>query len=108
MDTWVGQGLGRVTEPADRLRALVGGLFGFVTDERDGWSVLIASGGLDHPALHGVRARWTVALADGVPDQDVAAQAVVASLLLGVGGWVSRGIEPANVLGPLQRALAVD
>ena len=108
MDTWVGHGFGRASEPVGRLRALVGGLFAFVADEHDGWSVLVASGGLDHPALHGVRARWTAALAAGVPTQEVPAQVVVAALLLGVGGWVSRGIEPAEVLGPLRRALNAD
>ena len=105
MDTWVGHGLSRADEPGDRLRALVGGLFAFVTDEREGWGVLVASGGLDHPALHGVRARWALALAAGVPEQEVAAQAVVAALLLGVGGWVNRGIDPADVLAPLRRTL---
>lgn len=105
METWVGHGLRRADTAADRLRAVVGGLFAFVESERDGWGVLVASGGLDHPALHGVRGRWATTLATDDPDREVAAQAAVAAMLLGVGGWVTRGIEPGEVLGPLLRAL---
>ncbi len=111
MDTWVGHGLGRASTPTDRLRAIVGGLFAFVEGEREAWSVLVASGGLDHPALHGVRARWAIGLtpdrgADADPVDEVPAQAVVAALLLGVGSWVNRGVDPATALEPLLRALA--
>ncbi len=105
MDAWVGHGLRRADTAEDRLRALVGGLFAFVESERDGWGVLVASGGLDHPALHGVRGRWTAALTTGDRDREVAAQAVVAALLFGVGGWVTRGVEPSEVARPLQRVL---
>lgn len=105
MDTWVRHGLRRADTAPDRLRALVGGLFAFVESERDGWGVLVASGGLDHPALHGVRGRWTAALITDDPDWEVAAQAVVAALVFGVGGWVTRGVEPSEVAGPLLRVL---
>lgn len=105
MDTWVGHGLTRASTPPEALRALVGGLFAFVEAERDAWSVLVASGGLDHPALHGVRARWSAALAPAPGHPDVAAQAVVAALVLGVGGWVNRGVDPGEVQAPLLRAL---
>jgi AcrR family transcriptional regulator len=105
MDAWVGHGLSRATDPVDRLRAILGGLFAFVEAEREAWGVLVASGGLDHPALHGVRGRWAAALADDDEAGAVAAQAVVAAALLGVGGWVNRGVEPGDVLAPLRRAL---
>lgn len=105
MDTWVGHGLRRAGTTADRVRALVGGLFAFVEAERDAWGVLVASGGLDHPALHGVRGRWVAALAADGPDRQVAGQAAVAALLLGVGGWVSRGTDPSAVAQALQRVL---
>ncbi|MCU1498690.1 MAG: transcriptional regulator, TetR family [Acidimicrobiales bacterium] len=105
LDTWVGHGLARAEDRDARVRAVAGGLFAFVESEREGWSVLVASGGLDHPALHGVRGRWSARLAEDDPGSEVAAQAVVAALLLAVGGWVNRGTEPAEVVGPLQAAL---
>ncbi len=110
LDTWVGHGLHRAVDADEVLRALAGGLFAFVADEHEAWNVLVASGGLDHPALHGVRSRWAgrlagEPLADEPPAGQVPAQAVVAALLFGVGGWVNRGIEPAEVIDTLRRAL---
>lgn len=105
LDAAVGHGLTRATTRADRLRALVVGVVSFVEAEHDAWSVVVASGGLDHPALHGVRARWAAVLADGDGEVAVAAQAVVAALLLGVGGWVNRGTPAQDLLPPLARAL---
>lgn len=106
-DTWVGHGLRRATSATEALRALTGGLFAFVDAERDAWGVLVASGGLDHPALHGVRGRWATALSG--PDRgvapDVAAQAAVGALVFGVGGWVNRGIDPSEVTAVLLRTL---
>ncbi len=138
LDTAASPGLGGDGAPADHLRALVGRVFAFVAAEQDAWGVLVVSGGLDHPALHGIRSRWAAALAAAGPDQPpaerlaprdpddrpddqpddeadddaddpadrvVAAQAVVAALLFGVGGWVHRGVDPARVTAPLLRAL---
>lgn len=97
LDTWVGHGLGRARDRSARWRAIVHGVLAFVEAEHDGWSVLAATGGLDHPALHGVRRRWSTLLsADEQPD-DVAAQAAVAALLLGAGPWANRGIDPDEV-----------
>jgi AcrR family transcriptional regulator len=120
LDTWVGHGLRRAEErgPEAALAALVDGVFAFVAAEQDGWGVLGTTGGLDHPALHGVRARWVRALApDGRSDAsvgarpgaglgDVAAQAAVGALLAGVGTWVNRGVEPAEVIAVLRPLVA--
>ena len=120
LDTWVGHGLGRATEPPAALRAMVGGTFSFVESGHDAWGVLVASGGLDHPALHGVRARWVARLAprsagptgsadgaDRLADTaTVRAQAAVAALLLGVGAWVTRGTDPGEVATALVSLLA--
>lgn len=105
VDTWVGHGLARAGSPDAKLRALAVGLLAFVEAERDAWGVLVASGGLDHPALHGVRGRWARALAGDDPTLLVAAQACVGALLLGASGWVHRGVEPEDVTAPLLRAL---
>ena len=107
LDRWVDHGLRRAVDRAGRLRALVDGLFAFVAAEHEAWGVLAATGGLDHPALHQLRLRWS-ALLDGDGDaRGPAAQAVVAGLLLGVGPWVSAGVEPAQVLPPLRAALGL-
>ena len=105
LDARVAPALARAAGTEARLRTLAGEVFAFVTAEQDGWSVLVASGGLDHPALHGVRARWCTRLADGRPGTEVAAQAVVAALLMGVGGWVHRGVDVGEVADPLLAAL---
>lgn len=103
LDRWVGHGLARALDPLSSLRAMVGGTFSFVEADHDAWSVLVASGGLDHPALHGVRARWTRHLD---PDPaSVSGQGAVLALVGGVGGWVSRGIDPADVQRVLARLL---
>lgn len=106
LDTWVGHGLRRASTREARLRAVVQGTFAFVEAEGDAWGVLAASGGFDHPALHGVRGRWAALLAaDDVPD-DLSGQLAVAALLGGVGTWVNRGIDPDAVelaLRPLLR-----
>lgn len=98
LDTWVGHGLHRATTPTSRLRALVQGTFAFVDAERDAWGVLGATGGMDHPALHGVRARWAgVLVLDHDEVDPLGAQAAVGAVLAGVGTWVNRGIEPNPV-----------
>lgn len=120
LDTWVGHGLGRATDPAGALRAMVGGVFAFVESDREGWGVLVASGGLDHPALHGVRSRWVLRLTPSrsddradvsgaaVPSSDgVGGEAAVAALLFGVGSWVSRGTDPAAVTAALAATITV-
>ena len=73
LDTWVGHGLRRADTPEARLRALVQGVYAFVVAEHDAWGVLGTSGDFDHPALHGVRARWAATLTD----DEVRGQAVV-------------------------------
>lgn len=105
MDTWVGHGLRRADSPTRRLQSLATSLFAFVDAERDPWGVLVASGGLDHPALHGVRSRWCDQLTVDDHPGDLGVQAAVAALVLGVGGWVNRGVEPADVLVVLRRLL---
>ena len=105
LDTWVGHGLGRARGRQDALDALVHGTFAFVAAERDAWGVLAATGGFDHPALHGVRARWTAALSVDDDPADPVAHAAVAALLGGVGTWVAQGVEPAAVLVTLRRLL---
>lgn len=106
MDAWVGHGLRRADTPDEAIRALTGGLFAFVDAERDAWSVLVASGGLDHPALHGVRGRWAARLVPAGRPADVPAQAAVAALVFGVGGWVHRGVDPHDVVVALERMRA--
>lgn len=103
LDTWVGHGLARATTPRACLRALVQGTCAFVDAERDAWGVLGTSGGFDHPALHGVRARWAARLA--AEDDDLGAQAAVSALLGGVGTWVNRGIDPDAIEDALVRLL---
>lgn len=105
LDTWVGHGLARARTRDDRLAAITHGLFAYVDAERDAWGVLAASGGFDHPAFHGVRGRWTVALSIDDDPTDVAAQATVAALLGAVGTWVNQGVEPTTVLPALGRLL---
>ncbi len=97
LDTWVGHGLGRARDRTGRWHAIVQGLFAFVEAEHDGWSVLATTGGLDHPALHGLRSRWSAQISVDERSDDVAAQAAVAALLLGIGPWVNRGVDPATV-----------
>ncbi len=97
LDTWVAHGLRRAATTEARLRALVWGVFSFVEAEQDAWGVLGASGGFDHPALHGVRARWVAELtADGDTDE-LRAQAAVSAILGSAGSWVNRGLEPGDV-----------
>lgn len=94
---WVDHGLGRARDTDEAIQALTAGVFSFVEQERDTWRLLTTSGGLDHPDLHAVRARWTRTLGDDEPDRAIGAQAAVAALLLGAGGWVARGEEPSVV-----------
>ncbi len=101
MDAWVGHGLRRATTPRECLQAATAGLFAFVEAERDAWSVLVASGGLDHPAFHGVRGRWVAALAVDDDPTDPGATAAVLAIVGGVGTWVNRGTEPRAVIAVL-------
>ena len=103
LDTWVGHGLRRSTTTPARLRAVIQGVFSFVEAEQEAWGVLGASGGFDHPALHGVRARWAAALlVDGDLDE-IRAQAAISAVLGSAGSWVNRGVEPSQT----EAALAV-
>lgn len=107
LDRWVGHGLRRADGRAAALHAIVHGTFSFVDAERDAWGVLGASGGTDHPALHGVRARWTARLGLDGEVADLAAQAAVGALLGGVGTWVVRGVEPDEVVATLRPMLSL-
>lgn len=102
LDTWVGHGVRRATTTPARMRAIVQGVLSFVEAEQDAWGVLGASGGLDHPALHGVRARWAAALLEDDDLSEVRAQAIVSAVLGSAGSWVNRGVEASEV----ERALA--
>jgi AcrR family transcriptional regulator len=105
LETWVAHGLARADDPPSRLRAIVDGTFSFVAADREAWGVLGATGGLDHPALHGLRSRWAAKLDDGRPDSLVAAQAAIGGLLAGVGTWANRGTDPAEVSRALRRLI---
>lgn len=103
---WVEHGLKRSRTTEEALVAMVTATFSFVDQETDSWRFLTTSGGLDHPDLHALRARWVSVLVDHEPDRVIGAHAAVAALLLGAGGWVARGDEPdavATVLGRLLR-----
>ena len=105
LDTWVGHGLRRARSRDEALRALVHGAFSFVEADRDAWGVLGASGGFDHPALHGVRARWASALdpddvGDG-PARRLGGQVVVGAIVANVGTWVNRGVDPDDAIAAL-------
>lgn len=114
LDTWVGHGLRRATTPRARWNAVVHGTFAFVDAEPERWSVLGTTGGLDHPALHGVRSRWAQAIAGSEVSDDtdadarptLAADAAVAAVLLGVGPWIARGVDPDEVAQALWPSLA--
>lgn len=111
LDTWAGHGLQRATTRGDALRALVQGTFSFVDGDRDAWGVLGTTGGFDHPAMHGLRARWTSRLSPDERGDDLAGQAAVGALLGGVASWVNRGVDPNAViaaLAPLLRGEAPD
>lgn len=97
LDRWVGHGLARSVGPAEACRSVVYGTWSFVEVEDRGWSVLTATGGLDHPAAHAIRRRWSDALADGRGDAAVAAQLAVGGLVAGVGGWMRRGVDVDDV-----------
>lgn len=107
LDTWVGHGLDRARTTDDRLRAVVHGTWSFVESEHDAWNVLGVSGGLDHPALHGLRQRWSAALSDGDDGRQVPADLAVAGVLFGTGGWIRRGEDPDVVLAALRRLVLV-
>lgn len=91
LDRWVQPGLAGATTPSDHLRSLISRILSFVEAESDAWGVLLASGGLDHPALHQLKGRWVEILADGEANRRLGAQAIVAALLLEAGGWATRG-----------------
>lgn len=104
LDSWVDHGLQRADTAPEATRAVVTGLFAFVEAERDGWTVLVTTGGVDHPAFHGVRARWAAAMAGDDPDPaaEIAAQAAIGAVVLGVGPWLNRGVDARQVLDALR------
>mgnify|MGYP006921757251 FL=1 len=83
------------------------GVLAFVEAEQDAWGVLGASGGFDHPALHGVRARWATALQADGDLEEIAAQAAVSAILGSAGSWVNRGVEADRVASALGRLVRV-
>lgn len=111
LDRWVGHGTDRADGPDEHLRAVATGLFAFVGADPGPWGVLVASGGLDHPALHGVRARWARPLvppgrrSGDTGEPTTGAVAAIAALVDGVGGWVARGVEPDEVIAVLAALL---
>jgi AcrR family transcriptional regulator len=107
LDAWVAHGLRRATTTPARLRAIVWGVLSFVEAEQDAWGVLGASGGFDHPAIHGVRSRWAAQLIADDDLDETRAQAAVSAVLGSAGSWVNRGVEPSQVeaaLAPLLQA----
>jgi AcrR family transcriptional regulator len=107
LDTWVGHGLRRAGSTRARLRAIVQGVLSFVEAEQDAWGVLGASGGFDHPALHGVRARWAAALTSDGDLDDLRAQAAISAILGSAGPWANRGVEAAQAEAALALLLQV-
>lgn len=106
LDRWVAHGLGRADDLDAACRALAYGCWSFVEAEPRGWSVLTATGGLDHPDAHTLRARWTATIeghlapptgGDGGPGPGVGPSLAVLGLLAGVGSWVRRGVDPDDV-----------
>ena len=96
LDRWVGHGFDREAPLGGRVRALVAATCAFVDAEREAWSVLTTTGGLDHPSTHALRQRWVgVLVAEG--GDALGAQVAVAALLQGTAGWVARGIDPADL-----------
>lgn len=108
LDTWVGHGLRRADTTPARLRAIVQGTCSFVEAEQDAWGVLGASGGFDHPALHGVRSRWAAALTSEDDLDEVRAQALVSAVLGSAGSWVNRGVDPSRIEAALAPLLVDD
>lgn len=112
LDRWVGHGLARTDDLDACCRAVAYGCWSFVEAERRGWSVLTATGGLDHPDAHTLRTRWT-AVIDGHRDRELgddagtgaSAALAVHGLLAGVGSWVRRGIDPDDVHAAFRAAV---
>lgn len=105
---WVDHGLRRAHTPEEALTAVVSAVFSFVEQQRDSWSLLTTSGGLDHPDLHAVRARWASDMADDDLRTALGAQAAIAALVMGVGGWAARGEDPGEVAAVLTSCLRAD
>lgn len=93
LDTRVAERVGRATTPTGYLRELIAALLGFVDQETEAWGVLMASGGLDHPVLHRLRARWVEAMVAGTESRRTGAQVAVAALLADAGAWTARGVD---------------
>lgn len=102
LDGWVDARVACASGPKAHLRELTAALLSFVESEGEAWGVLLASGGLDHPALHQLKGRWVEPLVDGLESRRVGAQAAVAALVSEAGGWVARG----TAVGDLERVLA--
>lgn len=116
-DAWTAHGLNRADNPLAVVRALTDGVISFVTHEPDSWSVLVASGGLDHPLMHRLCLRWSsliddpspgpsAATAEGDGPRGLTGELVVHALLGGAGGWVRAGVDAADIADRLVLLLA--
>lgn len=105
LDRWVAHGLDRAASPDEAMDAITFGVWSFVEAEGTGWSVLVATGGLDHPAAHALRARWVEALAGDDPAREPAAALVTGGLLAGVGTWLRRGVDVDDVRRAMRASL---
>lgn len=105
LDRWVAHGLDRADDERAACRALVFGTWSFVESEERGWSVLVSTGGLDHPAAHSLRARWVDTVLADRTGRHPAATLAVGGLLLGVGTWIRRGVDVGDVHRAVQEAV---
>ncbi len=116
LDAWTAHGLKRADSPNAVVRALTDGVISFVTHEPDSWSVLVTSGGLDHPLTYRLCRRWSsligdptpdppAASADGVEPRSLIGELVVHALLGGAGGWVRAGVDATDIADRLVRLL---
>jgi AcrR family transcriptional regulator len=115
LDRWVGHGLGRADDLDSACRAITYGCWSFVEAESRGWSVLMATGGLDHPGAHTLRTRWVTELdrlhaadegTEATDTDDAGSALAVHGLLAGVGSWVRRGVDPDDVHRAFRAAVA--
>lgn len=105
LDRWVAHGLDRADDGPSACRALVFGTWSFVEAEERGWSVLVSTGGLDHPAAHSLRARWVDRIVEDRADRQLAATLAVGGLLVGIGSWIRRGADVDDVHHAVRHAV---
>lgn len=100
---WVEHGFGRAADPAERLRALVFGLWSFVESDPEAWRVLAVTAGFDHPNFHRLKRHW----ADGlmVLDQGPGPQLAVSAAVGAISSLVARGADPNELIAMLEHLL---